>query len=136
MVWREKINPLLAPQNPDKSVLTICQYGFTEMLNNVVDHSEAESCMIDVTYSTRKIEINIRDNGIGIFNKIKKAYKLEDQRHALLELAKGKLTTDPKHHSGQGVFFTSRAFDKFSNKIGVGNEGGAFTCERNRGDRF
>lgn len=113
-VWREKISPLLAPQKPKDTILTICQYGFTEMFNNVIDHSEADTCTVNVTYHTRKIEIDIRDNGVGIFNKIKKAYKLEDQRHALLELAKGKLTTDPKHHSGQGVFFTSRVFDKFS----------------------
>jgi hypothetical protein len=31
----------------------------------------------------------------------------------LLELSKGKFTTDPKRHTGEGVFFTSRAFDHF-----------------------
>src|SRR5262249_25956615 len=34
--------------------------------------------------------------------------------HALLELTKGKLTTDPQHHTGEGIFFTSRMLDKFS----------------------
>jgi len=29
-------------------------------------------------------------------------------------LAKGKLTTDPKRHTGEGIFFTSRVFDRFS----------------------
>jgi hypothetical protein len=38
---------------------------------------------------------------------------LEDERHAVLELSKGKLTTDPKNHSGQGIFFSSRMFDGF-----------------------
>ncbi len=38
---------------------------------------------------------------------------LEDERHAVLELAKGKLTTDPAHHSGEGIFFASRMFDDF-----------------------
>jgi len=28
-------------------------------------------------------------------------------------LSKGKLTTDPKRHTGEGIFFTSRAFDYF-----------------------
>jgi hypothetical protein len=32
----------------------------------------------------------------------------------VLELAKGKLTTDPKRHSGEGIFFTSRMFDDFA----------------------
>ncbi len=38
---------------------------------------------------------------------------LSDERESLLELAKGKLTTDPERHSGEGVFFTSRAVDRF-----------------------
>lgn len=38
---------------------------------------------------------------------------LMDERHAVLELAKGKFTTDPDNHSGEGIFFTSRMFDEF-----------------------
>jgi hypothetical protein len=38
---------------------------------------------------------------------------LLDERHAILELAKGKLTTDPEKHTGQGIFFTSRLLDSF-----------------------
>jgi hypothetical protein len=38
---------------------------------------------------------------------------LLDERHAVLELAKGKLTTDPARHTGEGIFFSSRMFDKF-----------------------
>jgi hypothetical protein len=38
---------------------------------------------------------------------------LLDERHALFELSKGKLTTDPSRHTGQGIFFTSRMFDKY-----------------------
>ncbi|BBB90005.1 MAG TPA: hypothetical protein PKA28_07435 [Methylomusa anaerophila] len=41
------------------------------------------------------------------------ALGLEDLKHAILELAKGKLTTDPAKHSGEGIFFTSRIFDNF-----------------------
>ena len=33
--------------------------------------------------------------------------------HAILELAKGKLTTDPQRHTGEGIFFTSRMFDDY-----------------------
>ena len=54
------------------------------------------------------------DNGIGIFEKIRAAFGLEDYRHAILELAKGKLTTDPKRHGGEGIFFSSRMFDEFT----------------------
>ena len=29
---------------------------------------------------------------------------LLDERHAVIELTKGKLTTDPTRHSGEGIF--------------------------------
>jgi hypothetical protein len=55
----------------------------------------------------------ISDDGEGIFARIKRLCQLDDERQSLLELAKGKLTTDPERHSGEGVFFTSRALDHF-----------------------
>ena len=35
------------------------------------------------------------------------------KRHSILELSKGKLTTDPQRHTGEGIFFSSRMFDLF-----------------------
>ena len=110
-VWRDNIRPLLdtVPDN----VLRICQYGFTEMLNNVIDHSEGTNVTIEVNRTAATIGLKVVDNGIGIFRKIKRDFNLEDERYTLLELTKGKLTTDPKLHTGQGIFFTSRVFDTF-----------------------
>jgi hypothetical protein len=53
-------------------------------------------------------------DGIGIFRKIKEECHLDDERHAVFELAKDELTTDPEHHTGEGIFFTSRMFDRLS----------------------
>ena len=58
--------------------------------------------------------IRIMDNGIGIFTKIQAALNLASPREAILHLSKGKFTTDPSKHTGEGIFFTSRIFDKFS----------------------
>lgn len=111
-VWRDQIRPLLddVPEN----VISICQYGFTEILNNAIDHSEGTLAHIHVTRTATNIWLGIEDNGIGIFNKIKREFNLEDEHQAILELSKGKLTTDPARHSGEGIFFTSRVFDRFS----------------------
>src|SRR5258708_15838836 len=57
--------------------------------------------------------MQIADDGIGIFKKIQEAFNLPDQRYAILELAKGKLTTDAERHTGEGIFFSSRMFDRF-----------------------
>jgi hypothetical protein len=90
------------------------QYGFTEMLNNAQDHSGGSSILVKVSKTAVSTEMMIADNGIGIFKKIQEAFNLPDQRYAILELAKGKLTTDPSRHTGEGVFFSSRMFDPFA----------------------
>lgn len=115
-VWRDVIGPKLADV-PD-NVRLICQYGLTEMVNNVVDHSGSPIVRVGLTRFAPLIMLTVLDSGVGIFEKIKTAYGLDDDRHAILELSKGKLTTDPSKHSGQGVFFTSRAFDRFQIQSG------------------
>jgi len=111
-VWRQYVLPLMDGISPN--VLQICHHGFTEMVNNAIDHSEASDLKIKIQRTYKLIELQISDNGVGIFNKIQREFKLDDPLHAILELSKGKLTTDPARHSGEGIFFTSRMFDKFS----------------------
>jgi anti-sigma regulatory factor (Ser/Thr protein kinase) len=110
-VWRNDFAPLLGklPEN----VWHIWHYGFTEMFNNVLDHSGATRVSISLVKTAAATTVEIFDNGIGIFKKIQAALGLLDERHAVLELAKGKLTTDPANHSGEGIFFSSRMFDEF-----------------------
>ncbi len=88
-VWRERIAPHLLEMG--RNITDICQYGFTEMLNNVIDHSEAEHVVIGLKCTTDCIQIIIQDDGVGIFNKIQTQLGLEDGRHAILELSKGNL---------------------------------------------
>src|ERR1700752_4276317 len=58
--------------------------------------------------------MRILDNGVRIFRKITREFGLDDERHAILELSKGKLTTSLAGHTGEGIFFSSRMFDTFS----------------------
>ena len=111
VVWRAEVAPLLGklPEN----VLSIWHYGFTEMFNNVIDHSSAKRVTLSLTKTAAGTTVDIYDDGVGIFKKIQGALDLVDERHAVLELAKGKFTTDPANHSGEGIFFSSRVFDRF-----------------------
>lgn len=102
------------PQN----VRDTCQYGFTEMLNNAIDHSASSDAIISVVITYEMIDMFIADHGVGIFEKIQNDFHLPDSRSALLELSKGRLTSDAAHHSGEGIFFTSRMFDEFSIRSG------------------
>ena len=111
IVWRNDIAPMFE-HLPD-NVLDIWNYGFTEMFNNAIDHSDGTEIWVRLKMTGVNTEVIISDNGVGIFKKIQMELGLLDGRHAILELAKGKLTTDPDNHSGEGIFFTSRMFDDF-----------------------
>lgn len=113
VIWFDYVKPLL-PQTLSRNILEACSYGFTEMLNNAIDHSESEHVAVILKQEESNIVFGIHDDGIGIFDKVQRSLNLSDPRHAILELTKGKFTTDPSRHSGEGIFFTSRIFDDFS----------------------
>ena len=110
-VWKE--NFLQDFETLPKNVRDICEYGFLEMLNNAIDHSEGTFVVIRAEWESDSVKLKLKDNGIGIFRKIKNALGLGDERESALHLSKGKFTTDPDNHTGEGIFFTSRAFDYF-----------------------
>lgn len=112
IVWQEDIKPLLL--NLPNHIRDIWYYGFTEMLNNAIDHSSGKYATVQIQQIGNHTEITLYDDGEGIFRKIQRELNLHDERHAVFELTKGKLTTDPDNHTGEGIFFTSRMFDKFA----------------------
>jgi anti-sigma regulatory factor (Ser/Thr protein kinase) len=110
-VWYGDLLPLL--EHLPRNVLDIAHHGVTEMVNNAVDHSDAKDVSVSMECSGGQLHFKVADDGVGILRKITRALALPDERLALLELSKGKLTTDPQRHSGEGIFFTSRMFDVY-----------------------
>ena len=100
-------------QNLPQNIQQIWQYSFMEMMNNAIDHSDAKNVIIVIRKNYMSTTIAIFDNGIGIFRKIKEFCNYQTLDDSVQELFKGKLTTDSKHHSGEGIFFTSRILDQF-----------------------
>ncbi len=116
VVWREHFAPAVAdlPEN----VRDIWHFAVTEMINNAIDHSGSPEVRVGLQKNALFTEAWVADNGEGIFLKIQRELKLFDPREAILELAKGKLTTAPQNHSGEGIFFTSRLVDAFDIQSG------------------
>lgn len=111
-VWRNEVRPFLSGM-PEIAYRNL-NYAFTEMLNNAIDHSGGSTAKITVEKNIYHVVAIISDDGIGIFKKIADAMGLEEKSFAILELAKGKFTTDPKSHTGEGVFFSSKVVDEFA----------------------
>ena len=111
VVWSQHVSKILS--GLERNAADIWHYGFTEIFNNAIDHSEGSFIDVSVNRTALAAEISVTDNGCGIFKKISQAIGLADERHAVLELSKGKLTTDPERHTGEGIFFVSKMFDQF-----------------------
>jgi anti-sigma regulatory factor (Ser/Thr protein kinase) len=112
-LWRAIVAPVLDAGPIPSNIREICEYGISEMVNNAIDHSESPTVAIGAKVTAADVTLVVSDQGVGIFNKIQRDCRLADPREAVLELAKGKLTTAPDAHTGEGIFFTSRMFDRF-----------------------
>lgn len=96
-----------------ENIKSIFDYAFSEMLNNAIEHSHSKFINIKVIKQNNNLVFEIIDNGIGVFNSVMKKRKLETEIEAIQDLLKGKTTTAPKFHSGEGIFFTSKISDMF-----------------------
>ena len=111
-VWSKYVKPMVLACSDN--VYGICAYGFTEIFNNSIDHSNGTKIFTNIEIRNNNLIIKIIDNGVGIFQKIQKSLCLNSIKESILHLSKGKFTTDPSNHTGEGIFFTSRMFDSFS----------------------
>lgn len=95
------------------NVASIVDYAFTEMLNNAIEHSQSASIEVVMARTGAVVRFEVVDRGIGIFNNIMDKKNLNNRMEAIQDLLKGKETTAPEGHSGEGVFFTSKIADSF-----------------------
>lgn len=99
-------------QQANKNTFEIVRYGMTEMINNVIDHSESKKYYVKVIITDYTMTITVRDYGIGIFRNIVSKMNFIEPEDAIFALMKGKVTTNPETHSGEGIFFTMKAMDR------------------------
>lgn len=88
----------------------VMAHAFTEMLNNAIDHSGSPTIDVSLELDVPGdvAAFTIVDRGIGVFENVRAKLALENTREALQEISKGKTTTQPERHSGEGIFFTSK----------------------------
>ena len=94
-------------------VARMAQHAFTELLNNAVDHSGGTQVTVSMRQTAMHLQLLVSDDGCGVFQRIEHAFDITDPTLAMLELSKGKLTTQPERHTGRGLYFTSRLADMF-----------------------
>ncbi len=111
VVWRRVAEDLhLDRESPAGKIMG---YAFTEMLNNAIDHSGSETATITWWVGTDQWSFEVRDYGVGAYPKLREGLHLASDFEAVQELSKGKRTTDRQRHTGERIFFTSKAVDIF-----------------------
>jgi anti-sigma regulatory factor (Ser/Thr protein kinase) len=128
-VWSQ-LEPLLGVDRTT-AASSIVHYTLTEMVNNAIDHSGGTHVVVVVTSRGEDIEVTVLDDGVGAYAHLRDVLGLGELTDALLELSKGKRTTDPARHTGEGVFFTSKAVGVFR----LESNGIAWTVDNRRSDQ-
>ncbi len=95
-----------------ENISHILDYSFAEMLNNAIEHSGSSKIWVWMERSNGDIYFRVLDRGIGIFKHIMAKRGLTNELEAVQDLLKGKQTTDPERHTGEGIFFTSKVADR------------------------
>lgn len=128
-VWRDLATDL--QDSLGTAARSIVSYAFTEMLNNALDHSGGTTVHVSAWVGRFESRFEVADDGRGALSHIKEVFGLDDLYDALGELTKGKTTTDPERHTGESIFFTSKAVDIFS----LESEGIVWTVDNVRHDQ-
>lgn len=96
----------------------IWQYVCAEMLNNAIEHSTGKNIYIEVRVNALYSKVIIVDDGVGAFQTLLQYMKANGWNNpgiedAVVELYKGKITSNAASHSGEGIFFSSKMTDEF-----------------------
>ena len=89
-------------------------YAASELLNNAIDHSGGKTVEVAVRFERAGATVaTVRDDGVGVYRRIAEDFGYATPPEAIVQLEKGKLTSDPARHSGEGLFFSSKAVTRF-----------------------
>ncbi|MBI3768720.1 MAG: DUF4325 domain-containing protein [Deltaproteobacteria bacterium] len=113
-VWDEVAAEIarIRPLQPDAA--RSLAYAASEILNNAVDHSRGRTVVVAVAFDKGGTTVTtIQDDGVGVFRRVCQDFGYATPQDAIVQLEKGKLTSDPARHSGEGLFFSSKAVTRF-----------------------
>lgn len=125
-VWGKIEAEMLVRTRVPGNAARILEYAFTEMCNNAIEHSRSRKIFVNFSIRDGNTRFEVRDFGIGIFRNVMRKRNLKSEIEAMQDVLKGKQTTDPKRHTGEGIFFTSKIADtliikSFKKKLTVDN---------------
>lgn len=115
-IYFAEIAPFLQLEGP---AARIWEYVCAEILNNAIEHSGGSHLSLKISKNHLYSRVIIFDDGIGAFRSMQQAMQQQGWEKpgladALVELYKGKYTSKPENHSGEGIFFSCKLVDQFA----------------------
>ena len=97
------------PEVADRALHT----AVVELVDNAISHSGGRYVEVRLRRMHGRLVIEVVDDGEGIFAHLARVTGLREPIEALQQLTKGKLTTQPEGHTGEGLFLLSNIADFF-----------------------
>jgi len=117
-VWEEvrrEVPELAAlPEIADRALNT----AVVELVDNAISHSRGKYVEVSFRRAHDRLILEVSDDGEGIFDHLAHENELDDAMQALQQLTKGRLTTLPVEHTGEGLFLLSKIADFFEVESG------------------
>jgi len=108
--WRRDFAPYF---DLPAQVRRMTRHAFTELVNNAIDHSGGTQVTVSMRQTPAQVQLLVSDDGCGLFRRIEHSFAIAEPSLAMLELAKGRLTSQPDRHCGRGLVVTSQLADVF-----------------------
>ena len=113
-MWREVSAEIARIRPLDSATTHSLAYAVSEMVNNAIDHSAGRGVEVRAEFERGGTTvITVLDDGVGVFRRVCEDFGYATPADAIVQLEKGKLTSDPARHSGEGLFFSSQAVTRF-----------------------
>jgi anti-sigma regulatory factor (Ser/Thr protein kinase) len=106
--WRRDFAPCF---ELPAEVRRLAQHAFTELVNNAIDHSGGSQVTVSMRQTPLQVQLLVSDDGVGLFDRVAQSHGINEPQLAMLELSKGRLTSAPGRHLGQGLFTAARVAD-------------------------
>ena len=114
LVWQNVASEIARIRALDPDAARSLAYAASEIVNNAVDHSGGRTVEVGVAFEGGGTTVTtVQDDGIGVFRKVCDDFGYATPREAIVQLEKGKLTSDPsgrheRHHRIHGGTRTRR----------------------------
>lgn len=106
----------------------LLEHALIELADNAITHAASAELRVLVELGPTRVDVEVEDAGVGVFESVRRALRLASSLEALLALAKGPVACDPARHRGESLWFvakTARRFELEANSLSLWlDEGG------------